>query len=75
MNIALILGLIKVGLEVFQDQTKDRFLKKYQKLEKDYQDELNKGIDNWSDLKLDRLRFDAEQLAELVIREHGSLKK
>lgn len=72
MDLGLILGLIKVGLEVFKDQTKDRYLKKYQKLEREYQDEINKGIDNWSDLELDRLRFDARQLAELLIKEHSS---
>jgi len=74
MDITLILGLIKLSLEVFQDQTRDKYLKKYLKLEKEYQDEINKGIDNFSDLKLDRLRFDAKQLGELLIRERSNLK-
>ncbi len=71
MNIGLILSLIKLGLEVFQDERKDRFLKRYLKIKSEYQDELNKGLDARSDLELDRLRFDAEQLATLLISEHS----
>lgn len=73
MNLGLILSLIKLGLEVFQDERKDRYLKKYLKIKADYQDELNKGLDHRSDLKLDRLQFDAEQLAELLISEHSKV--
>ena len=72
MNIGLILSLVKIGMEVFQDQRKDRFLKMYLKIKEEYQDELNKGIDNRSDLKLDELRIEATNLAELVVREHTS---
>ena len=72
MDLTLILGLIKLGLEVFQDQTKDKYLKKYLKIQKEFQDEINKGLDDRSDLKLDQLRHDAKQLAELLIRERSS---
>ena len=74
MNLGLILSLIKLGLEVFQDERKDKFLKKYLKLQKEHQDELNKGLDDRSDLKLDELRIEAIQLAELVVRERNSGK-
>ena len=74
MNLGLILSLIKLGLEVFQDERKDKFLKKYLKLKKEYQDELNKGLDDRSDLKLDQLRIEAISLAELVVRERNSSK-
>lgn len=74
MNIGLILSLIKLGLEVFQDERKDKFLKKYLKLQKEHQDELNKGLDDRSDLKLDELRIESIQLAELVVRERNSGK-
>jgi hypothetical protein len=69
MDLQLVLGLIKVGLEVYQGATRDKYLKKYLKIQKDFQDELNKGINDRSDLELDRLRIDARQLAELLIRE------
>ena len=74
MNIELILSLIKIGAEIFQDERKDRFLKKYLKLQKEYQDELNKGLDDRSDFKLDELRLEATGLAELLIRERNSGK-
>ena len=72
MDLALILGLIKLGLEVFQDQTKDKYIKKYLKIQKEFQDEINEGLDDRSDLKLDQLRHEAKQLAELLIRERNS---
>lgn len=71
MNLTLILGLIKLGLEVFQNETRDKYLKKYLKIDKEYQDELNKGLDDRSDLKLDKLRIEAEQLGELIVRERS----
>ncbi len=71
MQIELILSLVKIGLETFQDERKDKFLKKYLRIQKEFQDEVNKGLDDRSDLKLDRLRFDAEQLAQLLIAEHS----
>jgi hypothetical protein len=74
MNLGLILSLIKLGLEVFQNERKDMFLKKYLRLQKEYQDELNKGLDDRSDLKLDQLRIEAILLAELVVRERNSSK-
>jgi hypothetical protein len=69
MEFTLILSLIKLGLEVFQDERKDRYLKKYLKIEKAYYEELNKGLENRSDLVINKLRLDARQLAKLVVRE------
>lgn len=67
MNLELILGLIKVGLEVYKDETRDRYLKKYLRIKNDYQEELNKGIDSWSDLNLNKLLLESEDLARLII--------
>ena len=67
MELSSILGLIKIALEVFQGQTKDRYLKKYLKIKEEYQDEIDKGIDNWSDLKLNKLLLESEDLARLII--------
>ena len=74
MNLGTILSLLEISLEVFQSERKDRFLKQYVKIKESYQDELNKGIDNWSDYKLSQLRIDAERLAELVIAERSGNK-
>lgn len=72
MSLSTILSLIKLGLEVFQSERKDRFLKKYHKIEMEWQDELNKGLDDRSDFRIDELRLQANQLAELIIAESAS---
>lgn len=69
MTIGTILSLIKLGLEVFKDERKDRFLKKQIKLEKEWMDEMSKPDEDRSDLTLDRLFFDSSELASLVISE------
>ena len=69
MNIGMILSLIKLGLEVFKDERKDRFLKKQIKLEKEWMDEMAKPDSDRSDLTLDQLRFDSSELAKLIIAE------
>jgi hypothetical protein len=71
MDLSLILPLIKVALDVFKDERKDRYIRRFNAIEKEFQDELNKGIDDRSDLKLDRLRFDARQLIELIVKDSG----
>lgn len=71
MDIALILNLVKLGLEVFKDERKDKYLKRYLKIEKEFQDELSKGLDNRSDLRINELLFDAKQLAQLLVKEHS----
>jgi hypothetical protein len=68
MNLELILGLIKLGIEVYQNETRDKYLKQYIRIQKEFQDELNKGLNDRSDLTLDRLRYDAEQLARLLVK-------
>ena len=67
MNIGVILSAVEIILEVYQDHRKDRYLKKYLGIKDEFQAELNKGITKRSDLRLDELRHDAEQLLELVI--------
>jgi hypothetical protein len=69
MTIGTILSLIKLGLEVFKDERKDRFLKKQAKLEKEWMDEISKPDSERSDLTLDRLYFESNNLAKLIISE------
>lgn len=71
-TIGLVLGLAKVALEVFQDERRDRFLKKYLKLQKEWQDEMGKPDDDRSDLELDRIVFECKQLGQLIIAEHSA---
>lgn len=72
MDAGLILSLLKVSLEVFHDERKDRFLKKYVKLEKEWYEEFNKSNDHRSDLALDRIMLELEQLAKLVVAESSN---
>jgi len=69
MQIGLVLELLKVSLETFNNERKDRFLKQYVKLEKDYNDEISKPDSDRSDLALDRILFECETLVKLVIAE------
>lgn len=69
MSVGLVLSLIKLGLEVFQDVTRDKYLKQYLKLQEDYEDEMAKGLDDRSDLTISRMFADAERLAQLVVAE------
>jgi hypothetical protein len=69
MELGLVFGLLKVAIETFNDERQDRFLKKYVKLEKEWQDEMALPDDQRSDLTLDRILFECHALAKLVIAE------
>lgn len=68
-EIGLALGILKLALEVFKDERKDRFLKQLIALEKDFQHEKDKGKDNWSDLTLSRFLRESKDLQRLVVSE------
>lgn len=67
--ISTILGLIKLSLEVFQDERKDMYLKRYIKIKREFDAEINKGLDNWSDIRINELLFEAETLGKIIIKE------
>lgn len=73
--ITLILQLILVGANIFQDERKDRFLKKQKKLEDAFNEEMAKHSDDRSDLLLDQLQYDIEQLGALVVAESAKPAK
>lgn len=70
-TVGLVLGLMKVALEVFQDERRDRYLKKYLALQKEFSDEMARPSDERSDLKLNRIMFECKQLAKLIVSEHS----
>lgn len=72
MELGLVLQVLKLSLEIFKDERRNRFQKKFLKLEKEWSDELAKPDSEQSDLMLDRLYFDAEALAKLVVTEARS---
>lgn len=71
MEAGLILELLKISAEIFQDERKDRFLKQRLKFEKEWQDEMALPDDERSDLTLDNILFECTQLAKLIISEHN----
>jgi hypothetical protein len=72
MDIGLVLGLVKVALEVFKDERRGRFASQRDKIEKEWQDEMSKPDDDRSDLELDRLLFESRQLAKVIIAQAHS---
>lgn len=72
MDYGLVLGLLKVSIEAFNNERKDRFLKKYVKLEKEWYEEFNQPENYRSDLALDRIMLELEQLAKLVVAESSN---
>jgi hypothetical protein len=71
MSLGAILSLINVALDVFKDERKDRFLKQYVKIKTEYQNELDKGLANRSDLTISQLLNEAKLLSALVVSEHN----
>jgi len=69
MEFGLVLEILKISMKIFDNERRDRFLKQYIKLEREYQDELNKIDSFQSDLALDRMYDEAQRLARLVIAE------
>ena len=67
----LINGTLSMGNE---EDILNTYLKKYLKIKAEYQHEIDKGIYDWSDLKLHQLHLEADALAELIIRERNSSK-
>lgn len=71
MDIGSILGLIKIALEVYQDERKDRYLKKYLKLEREWMHEMGLPDYERSDLRLDTIMFECGQLAKLIVEDRS----
>lgn len=69
MGADLIFGLLKVSAEIFQDERKDRFLKKAIRLEREWNEEMDKHPSIRSDLALDTIMREYKLLGALIIAE------
>ncbi len=69
MEVGLVLGLLKVAIETFKEERRDHFLKKYVKLEREFQDEIDKGLEHRSDLAVSRIMRECNNLTKLIIAE------
>lgn len=70
-TIGLVLGLVKVALEVFKDERRGRFLNQLSKIEKGWNDEMDLPESDRSDLELDRLLRESKKLASRIIEQHS----
>ena len=66
-HIALVLGLAKVALEVFQDERRGRFAAKLADLEREWNEEMSLPDDERSDLALDRILFESRTVGQEII--------
>jgi hypothetical protein len=74
MEIGLILQVLKLSLEVFKEERGDlyhRLLKKRNELEKEWHEEMSLPDDKRSDLAIDRILLESNQLAALIVAEHS----
>lgn len=70
MNITTIFGVLKLALQVYQDErgdAKDRLVKKLNKLESDYYEEMSRPDSERSDLFFDNLMLEFNQLGKELI--------
>lgn len=67
--ITLILEVLKVALETFQDERRGRFRNEYDKLRKEYDEELSRDKSDRSDLALDGILLKCRDLAKRIIEE------
>jgi hypothetical protein len=74
MDVGLILGLLKVGLEVYQSETKDKLVKQFNKLEKEYFDEMARPDNERSDLFIDNLLLECEQIGRIIVSSRSENK-
>ena len=70
MDLAILFGVLKVGFELWNTKEGNKYRDKVIKLEKEYNEELDKrsqGI-RYSQLKLDRIMRDVRSLAENFVK-------
>lgn len=64
MDLALVLGILKEGLKLWNNREATKYLDRVIKLEKDYYEELNKPSDERSDLHLDGIMLELRILSQ-----------
>jgi hypothetical protein len=74
-TITLALGLAKIAAEIFQDERRGRFLNELGKLEKEWNEEMDKSLDDRSDLAIDRIMRDSNAIYRRIIAEAKDLAR
>lgn len=71
MDLNLALGVLKEGLTLWNNKESTKYLDKVLKLEKEYNEELNKPIDARSDYKLDSIMLELTVIARSFVMYPG----
>lgn len=72
MDPVSIFGLLGIALSVWKDERRDRFEKKRLTLLQDYYDELKRPEDDRSQLALDNIMLELENIARTVLASTGN---
>lgn len=68
MEIGIVLGVLKAGLDLWNNHESNKYRDRLIKLEKSYYEELAKPFDNRSQLELDRVLFEINLIAKNFVR-------
>jgi hypothetical protein len=67
----LALGILKEGLKLWNDKLATKYLDRVIELEKEYNDEMAKPIDERSDLKLDSILLELRIISQSFVKYPG----
>lgn len=71
MDLALLVGVLKEGLTLWNNKESNKYLDQVIKLEKAYYEELSKPLDARSDLKLDEIMLELTIISRSFIMYPG----
>lgn len=71
MELSLTLGLLKEGLKLWNNKEATKYLDRVIKLEKDYNDEMAKPLDERSDYRIDTILLELKILSQSFIHYPG----
>lgn len=75
MEISTIFGVLKLALQIYRDErgdAEDRLVKKLNKLEREYNEEMSKPDSERSDLFIDNLLLEFNLLGKEIISKRNS---
>ena len=75
MWLDLTLGVLKEGLKLWNDKTATKYLDRVIHLEKEYNEEISKPIDERSDFKLDSILLELRIISQSFIQYPGKRSK
>jgi hypothetical protein len=75
MDLSLTLGLLKEGLTLWNNREATKYLDRVIKLEKDYNDEMSKSLDERSDYRVDSILLELRIISQSFIQYPGKNRR